>query len=287
MQLHTARTLLPLGTVLIVVSFGALRLTPETSALPREAEASSSPNPAPAEPLTRAALRDLAQQDPVAFSRLCDERAESTIRDYRCTFHKQELLPGGMSPVQEISVLCRVKPLSVFMTWVKNADRARRALYIDAPQFRDANGEKVAKVEPAGVIARALVAEVVRPIHGDDAKLSSRRSMEDFGFNATLKLLLKINDAALARGELDYRYVGEGEIDGRPTFIFQRFLPYTGPGGVYTDRKMIMHIDQEWLVPTAVYSYADVEGRQLLGSYVYTDVQLNPGLTDEDFRFWK
>jgi hypothetical protein len=62
-------------------------------------------------------------------------------------------------------------------------------------------------------------------------------------------------------------------------------LPYDGPEGTYPDARMVLHLDQEWLLPTAVYSYADHEGKDLLGSYVFTKVRLNPGLTDDAFKF--
>ena len=48
---------------------------------------------------------------------------------------------------------------------------------------------------------------------------------------------------------------------------------------------MVLHLDQEWLLPTAVYCYADHEGKELLGSYVFTNVRLNTGLGDADFKF--
>ncbi len=78
---------------------------------------------------------------------------------------------------------------------------------------------------------------------------------------------------------------GEGAIDGRPTYVLIRHLPYDGPNGTYPDALMVLHLDQEWLLPTAVYCYADREGKELLGSYVFTNVRLNTGLGDEAFEF--
>ena len=190
-----------------------------------------------------------------------------------------------MGGVEEIDVRYRVDPKSVYMIWKQNAGQAKRALFVDSPEFVDDKGAKLARVEPAGVLIRLLVSDVMMPIHGKRARESSRRSIDEFGFFSTLGLLDRFNQRALDSGVLDLRFEGEGEIDGRPTFVIVRHLPYTGEGGVWPDAKMVMHLDQEWLLPTAVYSYADPEGTKLLGSYVLTQVKLNAGLTDDAFRF--
>ncbi len=123
------------------------------------------------------------------------------------------------------------------------------------------------------------------PIHGDRARAASRRTIDEFGFQSTLTILDKVNDLAEKNGELNYKFEGEGSVDGRPTFVFERILPLKAKTGKYPDAKMVLHIDQEWLLPTAVYSYADAAGKKLLGSYVMTKVELNLGLTEADFRF--
>jgi hypothetical protein len=48
---------------------------------------------------------------------------------------------------------------------------------------------------------------------------------------------------------------------------------------------MVLHIDQEWLVPLSIFCYADQEERTLLESYEITKARLNVGLTDRDFKF--
>lgn len=249
------------------------RLAADESAAPLAAA------PTPADDLV-----ELARRDPMAIVEKCTQRYAEWVRDYRCTFLKQELLPGGMTPMQEISVLYRESPQSCFMTWEKNADKAKRALWMDAPAFVDRKGARIAKVEPAGAVARLLVADIMMPIHGKEARESSRRAIDEFGFRSILDLLTQINTKALERGVLDFRYEGTGVVDARPTLVFRRLLP-SAKAGEYPDVRMVLHIDREWLVPVAVYSYADAAGEQLLGSYVMTNVQFNTGLTDEAFKF--
>ena len=227
----------------------------------------------------------LAKAAPWALARLGCERYQREIREYTCVFLKQERIGGKLRDVEEIEVRFREQPKAVYMIWRQNADQAKRVLFKDTPEFVNKKGEKVARVEPAGALIRLVVSDVLMPIHGKRAHQSSRRSIDEFGFRSTLNLLDRYNQLGEDHGVLDLRYDGEGEIDGRPTYKIVRFLPYDGPYGIWPDAKMVMHIDQEWLLPTAVYSYADREGTKLLGSYVHTNVRLNPSLGAEAFEF--
>lgn len=228
---------------------------------------------------------ELATRDPMALVRLGRARYDQEIQDYHCTLTKQERLGNKLSAVQTIEVRFRKSPKTVYMIWLQNPDQARRALFMDTPEFVDKHGRKVARVEPAGAVARLFVKDTHVPIDGPEARKSSRRSIEDCGFGATFDLLERYNAVALERGVLDIRYDGTGEVAGRPTHVITRILPYTGPNGPYPDAKMVLHLDQETLLPVAVYSYADVQQQQLLGSYVFSNVVLNPGMGDDAFEF--
>jgi hypothetical protein len=228
---------------------------------------------------------EFARRDPRGLLRLARERCQRETGDFSCLFVKQERINGTLKPVEEIDARYRADPLSVFMTWRRGADQAKRALFIDRQEFVDHQGQRLARVEPAGVLLRLFVSDVMVPIHDARARAVSRRAIDEFGFRSTFEILERVNELAAARNELDFRYEGEGAVDGRVTVILVRRLPCTGPGGPYPDAKLILHLDQEWLLPTAVYSYTDPEGRELLGSYVFAQVQLNPGLGEDDFRF--
>lgn len=279
-----------LAAVCLAVVLGAIRTAPADDKITARAEArptlAATPAMArPAAPVSRQAMLEMAATDPSRVARIAIERYRSTVRDYRCIFTKQERINGELKDSEEIRVLYRNEPLSVYMQWQKNADEVKRALYIDRKDFVNSDGEKIAKIEPAGAILRIFVSELTMPIHGDRARAASRRTIDEFGFQSTLNILEKVNELAADNGELAYKFDGEGRIDGRPTFVFVRTLPLKAKSGKYPDAKMILHLDQEWLLPTAVYSYSDAAGKTLLGSYVLTKVELNPGLTEADFRF--
>ena len=233
----------------------------------------------------REALEGLAKSDPWALARLGRQRYEREIHDYTCVFLKQERIGNKLRDVEEIEVRFHDEPKTVYMIWRQNADQAKRALFKDTPEFVNDKGEKVARVEPAGALIRLVVSDILMPIHGKRARQSSRRFIDEFGFRSTFILLDRYNQLGMDLGVLDLRYEGEGNVDGRPTYQIVRYLPYDGPDGIWPDAKLVMHIDQEWLLPTAVYSYADHAGTVLLGSYVHTQVKLNPGLTADAFEF--
>lgn len=233
----------------------------------------------------QARLTEFARRDPRGLVRLARERCQRETGDFSCLFVKQERINGKLKEVEEIDARYRADPLSVFMTWRRGAGQAQRALFIDRREFVDGDGQRLARVEPAGALVRLVVSDVLVPIHDARAREASRRAIDEFGFRSTFELLERVNDLAAARNELDFQYAGEGAVDGRATVILVRHLPYTGAGGPYPDAKLVLHLDQEWLLPTAVYSYTDPEGQELLGSYVFTQVRLNPGLGEDDFRF--
>jgi hypothetical protein len=224
----------------------------------------------------------LAQSDPLRFLQHCWDHYKTTVRDYSCTFTKQELIRGQLLPEQVAQVRFRQEPFSVDMTFVKNVRQCKRALYIEG-KWTDSAGRELALVEPGGAIIRVLISKIKQPIHGARAEQESRRTIDEFGFDKSLELIMKYSTIAEEEGVLQLEYVGRGSIGGRPTYVLERHLPYTGEDLPYPDNLLIVHIDQEHLLPTACFSYADAEGRELLGSYIYTDIAINQNYTADDF----
>jgi len=211
-----------------------------------------------------------------------------TVKDYEVTFVKQEALPSGMSAEQEIQVKFRNEPYSVFMHWTRNMGLAERVIYVkDRWIDEDASDpdEKQQAVCQPGAALRLLVKSIKQPIHGARAHDASRRYIDEFGFHRSLDLLIQYCDIAKDRNELKLEYRGESFFDGRPTWVIRRHLPYEKEGGRYPDRICEIHIDREYRIPVAVYCYShdEMKPEQLLGKYEYTNIRLNPGLTESDF----
>ncbi len=223
----------------------------------------------------------LYQDDPLAYLKQARDDYDRRIRDYVCDFTKQELLGGRLGDEQLAQAKFREGPFSVYMHITQNPARARRLLYVKDGIVK--NGRQQMVVEPEGPIARLLVNSVERPIDGRDARRDARKTLADFGFARSLDLLIEFAEIAKQKGRLDIRYVGVGEIDGRPTYVIERLSPIDDTSYPWPDARVIVHMDQEWHLPVACYSYEDLEATRLLGKYIYTNVRLNVGLQATDF----
>lgn len=279
------RGILYVAGALLIVGPPALWIVSSIPAAARHPAAALAGRAAPGANVT-SDLETLAQRDPMALVRLGRQRYDETVREYRCVLTKQERLGDELTEVQEVELRFRESPRSVYMLWMSNADQTRRALYLPSERdYVNERGEPLARVEPNGAIARLFVKDIFLPIHGPEARKVSRRFIDEAGFRATFELLEMYNGIAAERGVLDLQYSGTGVVDGRPTFVLVRNLPYTGPAGPYPDARMVLHLDQQWLLPVAVNSYADHAERELLGSYVFTQIDLSPDFGADAFQF--
>lgn len=227
-------------------------------------------------------LATLAQTDPRGLLHLAQQRCANWIEDYRCVLVRQERLDGKLMPVQRIAMRYRAEPHSVLLHWTENAGDARRASYVRG-RHRSAEGANLICVEPAGAVARLFVSRLWIPVDGVCARGSSRRTMDQAGYLGTFGSIEAVNARAAGLGELQLDYGGVGEIDGRPTLVLVRRLPRSGTG-TYPNALLVLHLDEAWLLPVGVYTYADAEGEWLLGAYTMTAVEVNVGLGDADFE---
>lgn len=226
---------------------------------------------------------DLLLSDPQAFLRRCLEQGAARFSDYRCVFIKNERLGRKLTGEQAIDVLYRHTPRSVYMKWTRNPGGARRVLWVQG-RDRDSAGREQVRVEPTGVAA-VFVKNVLVRMDDRRVRQESRRPITEFGFCATLEYILRDNETAARAGVLDLRYEGTGTFDGRATYVLVRRLPYDPRQPTYPDARMVLHIDQEWLVPLSIHCYAEQDERTLLESYKITRVQQNLDLSEQDFRF--
>lgn len=226
-------------------------------------------------------LVDQIRRNPLGYIERIRGDYGRRVRDYTCRLTRQEFLGSRLGDEQVAEIKFREGPYSVFMHMIENPGQARRVLYVK-DRFVE-NGQQNAVIEPESPIARLFVSSVRRPIDGEDAKLASRKRIDEFGFANALDLLIKYAKQSAEIGRLDLTFTGTGEIDHRPTYIFKRRLPIHEDPTRWPDALLVVHIDQEWELPVACFSYADTGGRDLLGKYVYTDVNLNVGLQAVDF----
>lgn len=222
----------------------------------------------------------LASRDPIEFLRYCRTYYEATIVDYRGRFSKQERIKGRIRDEQVTEIRFREKPYSVDMRWVRNPGKASRVTYVAGRHVE--NDREMACIEPSGIVG-LLVTSVKRDIHSPEAREESRRTIDQFGFKNSLDLIIKYCEKATGESGYSLTFKGMEAFQGRPCYVFERRLPYDGEQGIYPDRLLVIQIDSEWLVPVGVFAYSDSEGRELLGRYVFTEIEYNTGLSDADF----
>lgn len=231
---------------------------------------------------TRDVGRLPARTDPTRLLESALAQCRVSVADYVGTLIKQERIAGKLGPRQQIRVKFRREPFSVLLHWVENPKDARRVLYVRGERV-DKQGREMALVQPEGPIARLIFPALAIPIHGAGAHTMSRLTIDQFGFENGLALILKYARLARDEGTSSLRYAGVGTVGERATHVVERRLPYEGEEATYPDRTLIVHLDRERLVPLAIHCYADDTKEELLASYVFSDVRLNVGLTDEDF----
>jgi hypothetical protein len=214
----------------------------------------------------------LAQANPTEFLQVSLKNYQNYVQDYTCLFVKQEFVKGKLSKEQQIEVKFREEPFSVFMKWVQNPGLVDHVLYV-----KGRNDDK-ALIKPAGWLGYLVPTHVTRPVNDPDSAKVSRRRLDQFGFANALQLILGVNATATEAGELKFDFKRESNLNGRKTFVFERILPDKAQ---YPDNRLVLYVDQEWLLPVGTYAY-DTKGK-LLGKYEYRDVKLNVGLSRNDF----
>jgi hypothetical protein len=218
-------------------------------------------------------LVQFAQTDHVALLKLCRQRYADNVRDYACTFIKQERINGALGGEQEIGVKFMDSPFSVAMDWRKNAPLGDKIIYVEGKH--DDN----MIVRPKGSMLQMLTGgAVLRKPGGDEAMRSTLRPVSVFGFSRGLRDLIAVYEQAAAAGELDQRFGGYADVEGRKTLVLERYLP---AGEHYPAWKTLVYIDVERLLPVCIEGW-DWDKR-LSCRYVYKDVRFNIGLTDGDF----
>jgi hypothetical protein len=214
----------------------------------------------------------LVRSDPQAFLQTALRQCQEQVRDYTCLYITQQRLEGKVGKEQHVSVKLRAEPYSVFMKWLKNPVLAERPLYVKG-RYDD-----MLLVKPSGISGLFVGSHVKRALDSRDAAKVSRRRIDEFGFAQILERICDVNAKAKEANQLTLRFDGVGQIRTRETYVIERHLPQER---AYPDQRLVVHIDQEWLVPLAMWCYGADD--QLLGRYEFHDVKLNLDLSPTEF----
>jgi hypothetical protein len=227
----------------------------------------------PAESAGRVArLEELARTDHVALLERAVERTRETVHSYRCVFTKQERISGRLRPTQKIeAAVIEEDPYAVCLKWIENAPIGDQVLYVEGKY----NDQML--VRPKGLL-NALVGTQRRDPTSPQVMANTLNPVTGFGLRRTLESLLEVYRLAEDRGEGISRFVGYVTVNGRKAFKLERVLPERED---YPTKTTTWYLDVERLIPLGL------EGTdwndQLRCAYFFHDVEMNVGLTEEDF----
>jgi hypothetical protein len=219
-------------------------------------------------------MEKLVRDDPIAFLEHAISHYDREVKGYRATLLKHERIKGKLRPAERIEVCFREKPFSVLMDWKEGAGLARKTLYVAGE-----NGGKLLAL-PAGW--RAVVGVVRRDPEDPAAKDTARIPITQFGMQMGSKQTLKAWKAARDRGELKSSFLGTerpAELDKRPCWVVKRVeSPSRDPDGIvtstfYFDARTYLQLGSVLL---------DDKG-ELIGSYYFRDLDLNPTFAEDTF----
>ena len=222
----------------------------------------------------------LAKSDHIALLEKAMEAYKSmSVKNYTCTFTKQEVMGGITGKKQETKIKFRQDPFSVVITWIKNPPQGDRLIYVKG-KYKDKQGRSRMIVRPKGGLAQLLVGRSVLKLpDGPDAMRNTLRPVTMFGFENSLRSLLDVYRQARGRGELKQEYEGVYDLAGRKCLILTRLL--LKQREEYQNKTTFIAIDIETLMPLQLIGY-DWDNR-LLCNYEYRDVKFNLPLTEKDF----
>ena len=215
----------------------------------------------------------LARENPLALLKLAQKSYRKSIKDYTCTFIKQERINGHLKDPEKISVHFKEAPFSLLMNWQKPKGQVAKLLYVEK------DGNRTILIHPSG-FAGALLNTVQVDVDNPKLKKSALLTPAQFGFARLLDDMVSTFEKADKKGDLVIECLDNKVLDGRKHLVLRRKLPMD-KGYDTLFAVLYIYIDTEYLLPTKTEGY-DTAGN-LIGRYRYLDLRFNRGLTDKIF----
>jgi hypothetical protein len=217
-----------------------------------------------------------ALTDPVELLRLSLVKYQESTKGYACTLCKHERINGKLNPPEVIEAWFKEEPFSVFMHWTQGGGPACASLYVQGE-----NKNKVC-IRPS-LVAGKLFGYVERAPDASDVKDNTRYLITEFGLRCgterTYKTWKELRDKGVI---LDTHYLGlqtnVPEAGGRACHVIKRICNPPEEEGL---TEVTVYIDAEtWFQVGSVLKAND----DLIGSYWFKDIKLNPTFDDKQFR---
>jgi len=216
-------------------------------------------------------MEQLAASNPLEFMRIALRWTDANVIDYTCQLQKQEKIDGELQKTETMQMKFRANVFSVYLKWIAEPSKGQEVIYVDGKN----DGKTV--VHPSGFLG-LLMRRVSLDPAGKTAMKHSRRPITSAGMANMLRLVIPQCEKALAAGDLTLTYEGLRTEGGRPAYVFKRVLPNKND---YPCPVLVIYLDQQFLTCVRTDAY-DWDG-SLLSQYIYSDITINPVLTDADF----
>ncbi len=259
---HVARAFALVG-VCVAIGAAFCAETPEAKPIPS--------TPSPVYPKGREEMEPLARSNPVGFLQVARTWQAERVVGYTCRFQKVERIGGRLHKPETIRMKFRKTPFSVYLKWVVEPRKGQEVIYVEGAY------KSKAVVHPPGILG-FLIRKVSIDPHGKLATKHSRKPITMAGMGNMISLVTRQCEQAQAKGDLTLTYEGIRHDGGRPSYVFKRVLPENRG---YPCETLIIFIDVEYLVCVRTDAYD--WGGELISHYFYTDLAVNPGVTDSDF----
>jgi hypothetical protein len=199
------------------------------------------------------------------------DRSYAEVNDYTAILLRREWIEEALRP-QETILLKFQRPFRVYMRWIEGPGKGREGLYVAG-----AHKDKFLVQEARGF--RSLVTAVLDPSHPRVLE-ESRHPITDVGIGRLLEIIGENTRRAARGGVLRLVDRSPGTVGDRRVHQVEGILPRNSGAGYYCYRVLVS-FDQENDLPIRVVVY-DWDDR-VVEEYVYTQLRLNAGLTDQDF----
>lgn len=198
------------------------------------------------------------------------EAAYAGVGDYTATFLKRELVRGTLLPEENIQLKFK-KPFKVYMKWLKGPHEGREALYVEGKYDNKVVGHD------GGLIG--FITLNMAPT-GKTAMRGNRHPITDVGIGRLIGIVMENVRRAGREGALKLIYQGEEEVYGYKAYrISVAFPPEKGRG--YYCRRLELWVDRGLGLPVKILIYGWKD--EVMESYGYRDIKVNPGLPDSGF----
>ncbi|MBS1272160.1 MAG: hypothetical protein MAGBODY4_01299 [Candidatus Marinimicrobia bacterium] len=193
------------------------------------------------------------------------------INGYTCTFYKQERIDGEMNPRETIFMKFR-KPFQLYMKWIEDPYQGRELLY-----KKGWNEEKVRVRQHSFPYLTVNVSPT-----GGLAMKGNRHPVTEAGLGNTIDIIVSDYQRGQSRPADTVRYFDRGTdtLYDEKVRCIEAVMPKDPESGYYSHRALIC-ISKKTNLPVQVKIWDATN--TLVENYGYANIQMNPGLTNEDF----